>query len=1191
MQTILNQILDNNFNYDNRYLDFSCTKIDISLTKSRIYEGSFHIYGPEGSYTHGNVFSSDRRLEILTKKFAGSSEEIYYRFRGEEMEEGDVVRGTIFIVSNQGEYSIPFSVSRECAVMETSIGPVKNLSHFAALAKENWQEAVKLFYSSDFKRVFAESEQQYAESYRALSEYKGSEQNVEEFLIHINKKQRCEFLVQENQISIGESKDGFPVSEHELTIIKNGWGYTSLNIECVGDFLFTEKEELNDDDFLGNTCKLSVFADRNQCHQGENFGKIILFNSFLQLEIPVHLHVGEGRPSGKVIVSEKTSTLRLMKLYQDFRAKRIDVNEWLKESGKIADRMAAQDETNIGVKLFQAQLLITEERFEEAGWTLDTCAGLLDRQDADETLLAYYYYLTSLIHRESEYVNRVTAEVEHIYRKDNTNWRVAWLLLFLSDEYHKSPTGRWVFLEKQFNIGCMSPLLYIEAVILLNNNPALLRRPGEFEQNVLWYGVKQEMLTDDVIEQMLYLCEKIKEYSYPMFRALNRLYETRKDARLLQQICSLLIKGGKVGEEYFRYYRDGVDLNLHITNLYEFYMMSLDLNKKREIPKRVLMYFSYQNNLDFEHTAYMYGYILDNEITLRDIYATYKTRIEHFCIEQIQRQHLNRSLADIYNKFLQPGMLTEETCDSLSRILFGHLIQVKDDRIRKVYVYQPDRLVPDDYNLLDGKTWVALYGGDYTLCFEDAYGNRFTKSVEYTCDKVMYPGKFLQQLDHCRPDNLGLDLYYVNTKKEESLVSPVDVERALRVAESPLIEKTCRHRMMMKVLLYYYEKDAFPSLDAYLSSIPMEELSPRERGEVIQYLILRDRTEEAGQMLAAYGPYFIDTKLLVRLLDELLDKNGMTENSTLTAAALYAFRKGRYDSTVLYYLSLYYKGTTREARDIWKTAKVYQLDCFRICEQMLIQMLYTGAFIHEQTEVFRYYVQNNADPQVEGVYLAHCATEFYLKDKPMEHIVFDEIRHMHVAGQPLLRIAKLAFLKYYAVNSAELTAEAAKTADDFLEELMNQGIHMEFFRNYKNNPQVEQEMSDKVIFEYRGNSETKAYIHYCLTEEGQEPGPTQCELLREVASGIFCKEFILFFGETIEYYITEEGVLNEEDGTEQILESGTLTKEDPASGAGRYRLINDVVASRCMGEYEKMDALLEKYYKREYLNAKLFALK
>ena len=88
--------------------------------------------------------------------------------------------------------------------------------------------------------------------------------------------------------------------------------------------------------------------------------------------------------------------------------------------------------------------------------------------------------------------------------------------------------------------------------------------------------------------------------------------------------------------------------------------------------------------------------------------------------------------------------------------------------------------------------------------------------------------------------------------------------------------------------------------------------------------------------------------------------------------------------------------------------------------------------------------------------------------------------------------------------------------------------------------------------------------------------------------GVFVKDFVLFFGESLQYYITEE-----KDGKAQLTESATIQKSDAGAVEedSRYRLLNDIVMARSMQDYDTMDNLLEEYYRRDLMNSRLFALK
>ena len=46
-----------------------------------------------------------------------------------------------------------------------------------------------------------------------------------------------------------------------------------------------------------------------------------------------------------------------------------------------------------------------------------------------------------------------------------------------------------------------------------------------------------------------------------------------------------------------------------MTQLYEYFVASLDLEQEMEIPRMALMYFAYQSNLDQDRLAYLYAYV------------------------------------------------------------------------------------------------------------------------------------------------------------------------------------------------------------------------------------------------------------------------------------------------------------------------------------------------------------------------------------------------------------------------------------------------------------------------------------------------------------------------------------------------------------------------------------------------------
>ena len=396
-----------------------------------------------------------------------------------------------------------------------------------------------------------------------------------------------------------------------------------------------------------------------------------------------------------------------------------------------------------------------------------------------------------------------------------------------------------------------------------------------------------------------------------------------------------------------------------------------------------------------------------------------------------------------------------------------------------------------------------------------------------------------------------------------------------------------KRELYLRILQFYYDTDDPRAFDRCLERISAKELSAGERGDVIRFIVLRGNYDLAGQWLAEYGPYFMDVKILVRLLGVLLERDNRTEDPVLLAAAEYAFQRGKYNSVVLEYLIRYYRGMTRNMRDIWKAAKSFDMDCYMLCERILVQMLYSGAFIGEKMEIFQYYIAQGAKLEVEEAFLAQCAFDYFVKERVTDREVFREIRQMYLRGEPVQKVGKLAFLKYFAEKKEERSQDDEALIRQFLEEMMEEEIYLEFFREFSEYADLQQELADKTILEYRSESRARVRIHYAILYENGESEGYRSEYMKEAYGGVCFKDFILFFGESLQYYITEEN-----DGEEQLTESGTLQKGDHSQNEeSRYRLINDIVISKSMEDFDTMDQLLEEYYRNDFVGSRLFELK
>lgn len=1181
MNDKIKNLLEGNFEYDNGALDFSCMRIEISVSQDEKREGSFIVYGPKGKSTYGTVFSTESRMQCYTDYFSGEEEEITYCFDATGLEEGDTVQGRICFISNQGEYYLPFTVTVSYQKIDSSMGIIKNLFHFTNLAKANWDEAVKLFYSPDFVHMFVGSDRQYKDMYKGLSMYPGNPQNMEEFLLAINKKQKMEYFLDTNQFDVENPKED---EEYKLLLKRNGWGYTSFQIVSEENTVLLEKKQYGEEDFLGNNCWIHFKLDLNRIHGGNNYDKIMIVTPYDTLEVQVKIDIQTVNVFGKSQRIKKRMIVELMEYYQAFRLKKISVTTWLKETKLILERALSLDDKDISFRLFQAQLLISQDRFNEAQWILEHVSKTLDEENEDFILEAYYLYLTTLVKKEEKYTDEIAFQVEELYKR-NQNWRIAWILLYLSEEYNKSAVKKWMLLEEQFKRGCSSPVIYIEALNLLNGNPTLLLKLSAFEIQVLYYASRNAVLTEEVVEQIRNLITREREFSQILYEILAASYKKNPSRQTLNSICTLLIKGGKTEQKYFEWYEEAVEQEIRLTRLYDYYMLSYDVKKKKPIPKMVLMYYSYHSDLDYERNACLYLEIHNRREEFQELYLTFLPHIEQFVEEQICKGHINEQLSQLYNYYFKDELVTEKAAEAMADIVFIRQVYVNDESYQKVVVRYPHVREERVYPIVKQHALIPVLGNDTTILFEDKHQQRFVGAGKYIIEKLLLSGKILKLIQDKAIHSDRLNLYFCDNKVGTVSVERENEARIQALISSKHLEEDYRRELILSMIQYYYDVDKLEELDAYLTEVSGEQLTSKQRNVVLKYFVQRDFCDKAYQWLEEYGMIGVDPKTVVRVFDDYVARFGMQNNLNLTQMSVYAFQHEKYNENILQYLVTNYQALTKELRDLWKAAKDFAVDTYELNERMIVQMLFTGSFVGEKMEIFKDYVKKGAKAPIEEAFLSQCAYDYFVRLKLIDEYVFEEMLRVLMRGEELQKICALAVTKYYADNLKDLTTEQKGVLAKHVKKLLLERIHLPYMRKYIELVSEAGILFDKIIIEYCGSSGSTVLIHYVIEQEQGEAGVYRTEKMHQVFGGVCFKEFQLFFGESIQYYITEEN-----GDSSQLTESNILQKSDIENSEfdTKYDLVNDIVIGYTLQDYDTVDGLLEEYERTSYLTNNLF---
>ena len=598
MRKRIQQLANGKFDNNGPKLSLSTEKIELEVLEGKDETGSFVITSTNQVKMRGIIYSSNPRMECLTPQFEGEEVRIRYQFHSEGLIEGDIQKGEFFIVCNQGEYNLSFVVSISRLYADSSFGKIKNLDDFCRLAKENYDEAYRLFYSSNFKNLIREDKDRIL--YEGLRMQPQAALIVETFLIASHHKKKVEVTFEETE------KSFYGVQEQrkeQLEIQKPQWGAVRIHVSSDADFLIPGKQIITENDFIGSTCFYEYYIDADAMHAGKNFGRLCFElpdQSFLYTvtasgkEREEEREVSEHREAGQ-------ARTELMQLYIDYRLKRIVTGVWAKSSVELLDHLAILEPEEPMHRLMKAQALLINRQKQEASWILtDYKRECLDRTTP---VWGYYLYLCTLMEREESYVDRLTEEIEQIFHHYPDDSMLFWILLFVKDEFYRNSSRRFKAIEQWIGRGFHSPYLYLEAYYLIWQDTYLLSGLNDFTLKILRWAAKQDVISKDIALQVRNLLPEQREYQKKWYPVLEKCYEADPSEEMVAAICTYLIRGQQFAPKYHVWYERGIDSEIRITNLYEAFLISMDPNEVTAIPKMIQLYFQYNSGLSYRYMA------------------------------------------------------------------------------------------------------------------------------------------------------------------------------------------------------------------------------------------------------------------------------------------------------------------------------------------------------------------------------------------------------------------------------------------------------------------------------------------------------------------------------------------------------------------------------------------------------------
>lgn len=1180
MRARIGQIAAGRFNGTKPILAFSEETIDLSVIEGRSEAGSFVIESTNQIKICGIVYSTNPRMECLNPHFEGEKVRIRYQFNSKGLTEGDACEGKFVIVCNQIEYSLSFCARITRLYAEASTGAVKSLDDFTRLAASNWDEAYHLFYNRNFLNTIPYDNVYERLTYEGFACARPSGQNMEEFLIGVNKKQPV-------SISVDKSEEIFMASKEPqsgcFTITKDNWGYTEIRLRTDCEFIKLSKPVLTLDDFIGKTYLYEYIIDASAMHAGRNFGRIYIDGVYQSFTIDITAGVRDDDSSiSDIAVTKdiKECMVGIMELYTSFRLKRIVTGVWANETISILNHLHALMPDEHMYELMKAQAFIINRQRQEAKWILDDFKH--SNPDKKAPIWGYYLYLMTLLEREPSYVDNMTHEVELIFYENPDSVLLFWVLLFLRDQYFDDSAGKLKDIKYWVLRGCSSPYLYIEAYYLISQDPYLIKELSVFELRILSWAVKEKALTKELAGAIFEAVDLAGGFDNRVYELLTAAYEICPEAEYVGIICSYLIKGHKNDTCFHKWFELGIENKLRLTGLYEAYLITMDDRQISPVPKIIQMYFSFDNKLPYRKLAVLYNNIIAAKETEPEVYHKYRKAMGRFAMDQAQLRHIDDNLAVLYEDMLELGFINEELSAAFSDIIYTHKLIVFDKRIVRAIIYQNEMKEPQIVPVTDQCAYFELFSNDYVILFEDSRGYRYVKSISYRLQRLMDAEKYLDRCISLSPDRPQYIVSHFKNVRDYSDFTKDDLKLFKPVFYSESFSDSYKAVMGYRILKYCQLHDYEDYVRPFLQSINFDTLQKDARKYLIDMLVSNRLYEKAYDMAMEYGIDMLAAASKVVLCENAL-KVQHVDDDFMVQLAISAFKTGKYSDLVLKYLCENYTGPTDELINLWHAADKFSISSMKLDERILEQGIYTQIEPEKISDIFMEYYKRAGNEKLILAYISLVAHGYLHSGGCKADFIFDIIEKRFIGNRTLNDACQLALLKHFA-EKTDITQAELEIEDTLLKYYIYNNMYFYFFARLDYRLLEKYFLYDKAFLQYESTPGTHVVLHYSRDEDGEE---FNSEDMVEMYDGIYVKTFVIFFGELIRYYITEE-----HDNSIEVKESNRLTCNNiPGDNDhSRYNLINEMIISDTLSDETTLKSNIDEYKRLDAATKQLFKL-
>lgn len=1172
-------------------------RLEAVVQAGEVIRGEIVVSSGNNLHIKGLAYSSHERVRIENNAFGGLRNRIIYEVDSKCFEHGDIIEGSFYLVTNGGEREIPYSLRVQMGSSEDTLGRLKTARDFGNLAKRDLETALRLFEYQDFTEAPFMQDAWTRTIYEGLKGRAERRNLLEEFLVALQVKEPVE-LMADTRKRVYENP--MTVVEDSIQIMSNGWGYVAVEVQTDAPFIELVSRQLTDGDFVNSRGRVGYRVRPELLHRGRNFGRIKLMSLREEFTIEIEAEGDStvditGLPSDTDKQMDRRSLFKYLSLRLDYQTGNGGQSLLLNQMMKVAEGLRADYPEDPRVRMIQAELLFLNGRKESAALCLDEVrdAILSRREEQTESYCFYRYLRIQLSGGQGEEKESLCHYIKKLLwgEGQRTSPYLFLLLMKLDDTMVLNPLEAYNSLKHLFKRGSSSPFVYGEAARLVEAHPDILTHMGEFEVQVLSFGIQKGIISEAVALRAGKGMMEVKHYRMLLERLMIKLYEAYPQRELLEAVCSILIKGERKSRKAFLWYEKALKEGVNLTRLYEYFLFSLPEDYAYLLPKEVLLYFSYDKDLDPYSRSVLYRNILLYMNPSSELYQSYIRSMESFAMEQLFKSRIDSCMAVIYEHMIYKNMIDEPVAKVLPGILRSFRICCEDPRMKYVIIRYVELEGEEAYLLEDQTAYVPLYSDQIAIIFQDSYGNRYL-DVKHRKIPVMDQPDLLEKCYQVYQEHLMLKL--LECRKIVS--QGVENEHQAELLEEILFQMDLNpvfERRLLQSVTDYYCRGAEESKEGmgifsctYLVQLDKKSLDARQRQRICETLIRQNHMQEAYHMIQEYGSQHIQPDSLMKLCGKTILQQLFDQDDLLLHIAYRVFRAGMYDSVVLDYLCEHFNGTVSQMYEILIQGVKEHVETYDLEERLLGQMMFTGC-CRQIDSVFDLYMKGKSTREsVVKAYFTQKSIQYFLERQGGDERMFEYLKQA-LGGSAwrdtMPTIYTLALTLYFSTKE-KLGEEDKQLCKKMTEVLLEQGLIFPYTRDLSKHIPIPEDIMDKVMVEYLGRKDRPPEFQVRI---GQGEDCWHSEDMRRIYQGIYVKQKVLFEGEIMEYRIYDSP-----EGSRTLVAEGSVECDHKLEGKenSRFACLNEMGAAIRNRDDGRLAGAMEEYLKKSAILGSLFPI-